>query len=72
MVRGGRERKERERVMERVGWSSPNTEKEGAREGERKRDRARGGPNKQIILFSTHNGKCRDDSKGSTPPPEYQ
>ena len=34
MVRGGRERKDRERVMERVGWSSPNTEKGGAREGE--------------------------------------
>lgn len=35
MVRGGGERKDRERVVERVGWSSPNIEKEGAREGER-------------------------------------
>ena len=47
--------------MERVGWSSPNIEKEGAREGERKRDLGRRRPNKQIILFSTHDGKWRND-----------
>ena len=46
--------------MERVWWSGPDIEKKGAREGERKRDWGRGGPNKQIILFSTHNGKWRN------------